>query len=101
MTMYRGAAYVDDALGLSRQLGLDEWIHRLPLGYETKVGDQLFLLLPDGIHQRMCLIRALVNRPRILILDEANTSLDENGDRLLRQVIQNLHGQVTVVFVTH
>ena len=101
MTMYRGAAYIDEALGLSRQLGLDEWIHRLPLGYETKVGDQLFLLLPDGIHQRICLIRALVNRPRILILDEANTSLDENGDRLLRQVIQNLHGEITVVFVTH
>jgi ATP-binding cassette subfamily C protein LapB len=101
MTMYRGAAYVDDALGLSRQLGLDEWIHRLPLGYETKVGDQLFLLLPDGIHQRICLVRALVNRPRILILDEANTSLDDNGDRLLRQVVQNLHGEVTVIFVTH
>lgn len=101
MTMYRGAAYVDDALDLSRQLGLDEWIHRLPLGYETKVGDQLFLLLPDGIHQRICLVRALVNRPKILILDEANTSLDEDGDRLLRHVVQSLHGKVTVIFVTH
>lgn len=101
MTMYRGAAYVDDALGLSRQLGLDEWIRRLPLGYETKVGDQLFLLLPDGIHQRICLVRALVNRPKILILDEANTSLDENGDHLLKQVVKSLHGQVTVIFVTH
>lgn len=101
MTMYRGAAYVDDALAFSRQLGLDEWIRRLPLGYETKVGDQLFLLLPDGIHQRICLVRALVNRPKILILDEANTSLDEKGDYLLRQVVQSLQGKVTVVFVTH
>ena len=101
MTMYRGAAYIDDALGLSRQLGLDEWIRRLPLGYETKVGDQLFLLLPDGIHQRICLIRALVNRPKILILDEANTSLDEEGDHFLRQVLQSLHGKITIVFVTH
>jgi len=101
MTMYRGAAYVDDALSLSRQLGLDSWIHRLPLGYDTKVGDQLFLLLPDGIHQRICLVRALVNRPKILILDEANTSLDEEGDQLLKQVLQTLHGEVTVVFVTH
>jgi ATP-binding cassette subfamily C protein LapB len=101
MTMYRGTAYVDDALDLSRQLGLDEWIRRLPLGYETKVGDQLFLLLPDGIHQRICLVRALVNRPKILILDEANTSLDEDGDRLLKQVIQSLHGRITIIFVTH
>jgi ATP-binding cassette subfamily C protein LapB len=101
MTMYRGAAYVDDALGLSRQLGLDEWIHHLPQGYDTKVGDQLFLLLPDGIHQRICLVRALVNRPKILILDEANTSLDENGDQLLKQVVRSLHGAVTVIFVTH
>ncbi len=101
MTMYRGAAYVDIALNLSRQLGLDEWIHHLPLGYETKVGDQLFLLLPDGIHQRICLVRALVNRPKILILDEANTSLDEDGDRLLKKVVQSLHGEMTIIFVTH
>ncbi|MGV8948142.1 MAG: peptidase domain-containing ABC transporter [Candidatus Paracaedibacter sp.] len=101
MTMYRGAAYTDIALNLSRQLGLDEWIHRLPLGYETKVGDQLFLLLPDGIHQRICLVRALINQPKILILDEANTSLDEEGDHLLKQVVQSLHGETTVIFVTH
>jgi ATP-binding cassette subfamily C protein LapB len=101
MTMYRGAPYIDDALALSRQLGLDEWIRHLPLGYETKVGDQLFLLLPDGIHQRICLIRALVNRPKVLILDEANTSLDESGDHLLKQVLQSLRGKVTIIFVTH
>jgi ATP-binding cassette subfamily C protein LapB len=101
MTMYLGAAHMDDALSLSRQLGLDDWIRRLPLGYETKVGDQLFLLLPDGIHQRICLVRALINCPKILILDEANTSLDEDGDRLLRQIVRSLHGQVTIIFVTH
>jgi ATP-binding cassette subfamily C protein LapB len=101
LTMYRGSAYVDDAMGLSRQLGLDDWIRRLPLGYNTKVGDQLFLLLPDGIHQRICLVRALVNRPKILILDEANTSLDEEGDQLLKEVVQSLHGEVTIIFVTH
>ena len=101
MTMYRGAAYVDDALGLFPTVGIRRMDSPLALGYETKVGDQLFLLLPDGIHQRICLVRALVNRPKILILDEANTSLDENGDRLLRQVVQSLHGQVTVIFVTH
>ena len=101
MTMYRSNAHRDDALGISRQIGLDEWIRRLPLGYDTKVGDHLFLLLPDGIHQRICLVRALVNRPKILILDEANTSLDEEGDRLLRGIVQGLHGQVTVIFVTH
>lgn len=101
MTMYRGAAYTDDALRISQQLGLNEWIHRLPLGYDTKVGDQLFLLLPDGIHQRICLVRALINRPKILILDEANTSLDETGDRLLRQVMENLKGEATIIFVTH
>lgn len=61
-----------------------------------------FLLLPDGIHQRICLVRALVNRPKILILDEANTSLDENGDQLLDlNLSRSLHGTVTVIFVTH
>ena len=101
MTLYRGAAYGEDAMRFSRQLGLEAWIRRLPLGYDTKIGDSLFLSLPDGIQQRICLVRALVNCPKILILDEANTSLDKEGDQLLRQVLQNLRHQVTIIFVTH
>lgn len=101
MTLYRGAAYGEDAMRFSRQLGLEAWIRRLPLGYDTKIGDSLFLSLPDGIQQRICLVRALVNCPKILILDEANTSLDKEGDQLLRQVLQNLRHQVTIIFITH
>jgi len=101
MTMFRGGGITAEAVKISQKLGLDEWVHRLPLGYETKVGDTLFMLLPDGIHQRICLVRALVNRPKILILDEANTSLDDHGDQLLREVLKSLYGEMTILFVTH
>lgn len=101
MTMFRSGAITDDAIQISQKLGLDEWVHRLPLGYETKVGDTLFMLLPDGIHQRICLVRALVNCPKILILDEANTSLDDHGDQLLRETLKDLGGKTTILFVTH
>ncbi len=101
MTLYQTGPLVEEALKLSRDLGLDSWVQRLPQGYHTKVGDSLFLLLPDGIQQRICLVRTLVNHAKIIILDEANTSLDEEGDYLLHQFLLKNKGQSTVVFITH
>lgn len=101
ITLFQVAELADEAFSLSRQLGLSEWIARLPQGYETKVGDSLFHTLPEGIHQRICLVRALMTHPKILILDEANTALDEKGDYALRTVINKLRGDTTILFVTH
>lgn len=101
MTLYQTGPIVDEAMKISRDLGLDPWIQRLPLAYQTKVGDSLFYLLPDGIQQRICLVRTLVNHPKIIILDEANTSLDEQGDYQLNQFLQQQKEKSTIIFITH
>jgi ATP-binding cassette subfamily C protein LapB len=101
MTLYRNETHEEEAIKFSRQLGLAEWLSCLPLGHHTKIGDPLFLSLPEGIQQRICLVRAFVNHPKILILDEANICLDQEGDRLLREVLKTLHHQTTIIFITH
>ncbi len=101
LTTFRKGPIEDEAKKLSQYFGLDSWVTNMPKGYQTFVGDQLFLHLPEGIQQRICLIRALVNHPKILILDEANTSLDIQGDELLKQHLLQLKGQTTVIFITH
>lgn len=101
ITLFQGEDLANEAFSLAGQLGLDDWINRLPQGYDTKIGDSLFLTLPEGIHQRICLIRALITHPKILILDEAHTALDEKGECSLKGIIHKLRGDTTILLVAH
>lgn len=101
LTTFRKGPIEDEAKAFSQYFGLDPWVTNMPKGYQTMIADQLFLHLPEGIQQRICLIRALVNHPKILILDEANTSLDFQGDELLKQHLKQLKGQTTIIYITH
>lgn len=101
LTTFRLGVIEDEAKKMAQYFGLDQWVSNLPKGYQTMVADQLFLHLPEGIQQRICLIRALVNHPKILILDEANTSLDFQGDELLKRYLRQIKGQTTIIYITH
>ena len=101
MTLFQPLIFSKKAMDLSKELGLDPWIQKLPQAYNTNVGDSLFYVLPDGIQQRICLVRTLMTAPSVLILDESNTSLDDQGELLLKKVLFQLRGQTTVLFITH
>lgn len=101
MTFFQKGQIEKKATELSKKLGLDSWLQRLPSGYETLINDSFFHLLPDGIQQRICLVRTLASNPKILILDEANSALDEQGDVLLQQYLHEIKGKTTVIFMTH
>ena len=73
----------------------------MPLGYETKVGDAAFDILPRGIKQRIAIARALLYNPKVVLFDEANTAIDRNGDEYLRSALELLKGYTTMVLVTH
>lgn len=88
------------ALDMARLLGLDSVVAHMPLGYDTKIGDGVGDALPRGIRQRIAIARALVDKPRILLFDEANTAMDGAGDAMLRHLLERLKGQVTLVLVT-
>jgi len=99
LTMFRDEMD-QDAIDIARLLGLDGVVSHMPLGYDTKVGDGAGEAIPRGIKQRIAIGRALVDKPRILLFDEANTSMDSAGDAMLKTLLERLKGRVTLVLVT-
>jgi ATP-binding cassette subfamily C protein len=77
-----------------------EFVFDLPNGLDTVVGDG-GILLSGGERQRIALARALLKKPALLILDEATSALDRNNEQRIRQAIENLHGDLTVLIIGH
>ncbi|MEO5335515.1 MAG: peptidase domain-containing ABC transporter [Magnetospirillum sp. WYHS-4] len=90
----------EGALEIARYLGLDNVVSHMPYGYDTKVGEGGSDSLPRGIKQRIAIARALVDRPRLVLFDEANTAMDGAGDTMLRNLLEQLKGRVTLVLVS-
>ena len=68
-------------------------------GHAEDVGDGAGDKLPKGIKQRIAIARALVDKPRVLLFDEANASMDSAGDSTPRNLIERLQGRVTLILV--
>jgi ATP-binding cassette subfamily C exporter for protease/lipase len=82
-------------------VGLRSVVDALPLGAASPIGDN-GAILSGGQRQRVGLARAIYRLPRLIVLDEPNSSLDEAGERDLLQVIAMLKSQgCTVVVITH
>ncbi|MEQ6434613.1 type I secretion system permease/ATPase [Comamonas sp. w2-DMI] len=85
----------------ARAVGLHELISSLPGGYECKVGPG-GVRLSGGQRQRVALARALYGEPTYVVLDEPNSSLDEEGDAALaRAIVQASARGATIVVITH
>lgn len=100
LTLFRPER-IDQARAVARLLKLEDDINRLPRGYDTQLGESATEPLPDGFLQRLAIARAIASRPRLLILDEANGSLDYEGDRALGEALLSLKGQVTMMLITN
>jgi ABC-type bacteriocin/lantibiotic exporter with double-glycine peptidase domain len=84
----------------ARFVGAHDFIERLPRGYDTVLGER-GQGLSMGQRQLLCIARAVIRDPRILILDEATSALDPaTEERLLRRLRGSLHGR-TVIMITH
>lgn len=78
----------------------DDFVKRLPEGLDTIMGDR-GVRLSGGQRQRISLARALLRKPALLLLDEATSSLDNENEQRIIQALQELRGQMTVVFISH
>lgn len=79
---------------------IHEVIEKLPKGYQTELGER-GVGISTGQKQRIAIARAMLKKPRILIFDEATSSLDQATSEHFCSTINQLKGQVTILFITH
>lgn len=82
---------------------LGDLIEELPNGLDTVIEGEGAIRLSGGQRQRVGLARALYGSPRYLILDEPNSNLDDEGDRMIYEMLERIRARrsCTVVIVTH
>jgi ABC-type multidrug transport system fused ATPase/permease subunit len=88
---------VSEAL-LVAQLGA--YVEQLPQGLDTYVGDK-GARMSGGQRQRLGIARALFTKPKLLVLDEATSSLDGETESNVSDALRNLKGEVTVILIAH
>lgn len=100
LTLFEESDAIDHALTAARALGLDEDVHRLPGGWDTRVAEGIVDALPASLRQKVAIARTFARRPRILLLDESNTALDSQADARLRSALSAMAGETTVIMMT-
>ena len=96
-----GDATDEEVIEAAVTAGCHELILRLPKGYETNVGEA-GSFLSGGQRQRIALARAVLRKPRLLVLDEPNSNLDSDGEARLAAALQEMKKSgSTIIIVSH
>ena len=90
----------EDIERAARWANLYDEVERFPEGFDRQVGEQGGQL-SGGQLQRLCIARALVEKPDVLILDEPTSALDMRSEQLIRETLTELKERMTIVIIAH
>jgi len=93
-------ATFDQIVAACRMAEIHNVIESLPNGYQTEIGER-GAGLSGGQRQRLSIARALLKGPKVLIFDEATSSVDLQTAEQLGRTVNALKGKVTILFVAH
>lgn len=97
----RSDTVTDEELeAVSRSASIEQFRHRLEKGFDTLIGEK-GVKLSGGERQRVGIARALIKQPKILIFDEATSSLDTENEQLIRQSIESASVGRTTIIIAH
>jgi ATP-binding cassette subfamily B protein len=100
ITIYREEYTLEQVVEVAKLAEAHSFIQTLPLGYNTKVGER-GSSLSGGQRQRVAIARALLGNPRILVLDEATSSLDTESERRFQRNLEQMSRDRTTIIIAH
>jgi ABC-type multidrug transport system fused ATPase/permease subunit len=96
----RPGATREEIVEACRTAHCDEFVSQFPQGYDTVVGER-GVKLSGGQRQRVSIARAVLSSPRILILDEATSSLDSESEQMIQDGLRRLRAGRTTFVIAH
>ena len=100
ITLYDPAISREEVVQAAKAVGAHDFIERLPDGYDTDVRER-GSMLSVGQRQLLAFIRAYVHKPRILVLDEATSSVDSMSEQLIQDATAKLTKGRTSIVIAH
>jgi ATP-binding cassette subfamily B protein len=100
LALGRPGATEEELWEVARVVNLDDLIRRLPMGLDTVVGER-GVILSGGERQRTALARALLRKPRLLIMDDALSAVDSETESRILENLRAFLGGTTLVLATH